>query len=164
MFLSNNFKVLLTPQYAETKFADIQKELARGMGVEFKSGSSKIDLPTAPYLSARNRFQERYQDKEYFMENLIVAVFFHLHLPNLTSRENLWKSYVNLCNLYSFYRFMCVMSCRDGASGNKEELFRLLVYASRGLIHDNLQQSALRDEFFQNDSATLAHMAILLGG
>ena len=97
------------------------------------------------------------------MENLMTALFFHLHLPMLSGREELWKGYVNFCNLYSFYRFMAVMSCREEAAGDKAELYRLLVCASRGLIHNGARQTSLRDEFFQNDSATLAHMAILLG-
>ena len=85
-------------------------------------------------------------------------------MPNLDGPEEAWKSYVNFCNLYSFYRFMAVMSCREGVEPSREELFRLMVFASRGLIHNSGQQTSLRDEFFQNDSATLAHMAILLGG
>ena len=59
---------------------------------------------------------------------------------------------------------MAVMSCREGSAGNREELFRSLVHVSRSLLHNGAQRSALRDELFQNDSATLAHMAILLGG
>ena len=53
---------------------------------------------------------------------------------------------------------------REGASGDKAELFRMVVCASRGLIHNTPEKARLRDELFQNDSATLAHMAILLGG
>ena len=85
-------------------------------------------------------------------------------MPTLTVADDLWKSYVNFCNLYSIYRFMAVMSCREGAEGDRGELFRLLVYASRNLIHDSTSQTALRDNFFQNDSATLAHMSVLLSG
>ena len=62
------------------------------------------------------------------------------------------------------YHFMAVMSCREGVEDIKQELFRLTVFASRSLIHNGARQHQLRDEFFQNDSATLAHMAILLGG
>ena len=94
----------------------------------------------------------------------MVCIFFHLHMPQMSNPESLWKSFVNFCNLYSFYHFMAVMSCREGVVDNREELFRLLVFASRSLIHNGQRQSQLRDEFFKNDSATLAHMAILLGG
>ena len=98
------------------------------------------------------------------MENLMVTLFFHVHMPELDSGEELWKSYVQFCNLYSFYRFMAVMSCREGVENTKAELFRLMVCASRSLIHSTTRQEQLRDELFQNDSTTLAHMAILLGG
>lgn len=94
----------------------------------------------------------------------MVSLFHYLALPHTKSREELWKSYVNFCNLYAFYRFMAVMSCREHASGDKEELFRVLILPSRNLIHNGIRQSSLRDEYFRNDSATLAHMAILLGG
>ena len=56
------------------------------------------------------------------------------------------------------------MSCRDRPAGNRYDLSRSLVHVSRSLLHNGAQRSALRDELFQNDSATLAHMAILLGG
>ena len=55
------------------------------------------------------------------------------------------------------------MSCRDGVSETKEELFRLLVIVSRALIHSTGARF-LSDQMLQHDSATLAHMAILLSG
>ena len=94
----------------------------------------------------------------------MVSVFFHMHLPDMRSPELLWKSYVNFCNLYAMFRFLAVMSCREEAAGDREELFRMIVFASRSLIHNGQRQEQLRDELFQNESATLAHMAILLGG
>ena len=94
----------------------------------------------------------------------MVSLFFNLQVPDPVDREKLWKSYVDFCNLYSFFRFMAVASCREGAAGDKAELFRMMVCASRGLMHNTPQKTKLRDEFFQNDSATLAHMAILLCG
>ena len=94
----------------------------------------------------------------------MVSIFFFLHLPHTDTLEDLWKSYINFCNLYSFYHFMAVMSCREGANGDKNDLLRSIVHASRGLIHNSQHQAILRDEYFQNDSATLAHMAILLSG
>ena len=116
-----------------------------------------------PYLRARARLARQLGEQaDRFLENLMVSLFFHLHLPDVGSAESLWKSYINFCNLYSHYRFLEVMSCRDGVEDCKGELFRLIVHASRALIHNGTRQSALRDEFFQNDSATLAHMAILI--
>lgn len=164
LFLSNNLQVLLTLKNPNPQFADIPKKLMDALELQFQSGTFKAAVSSAPYLMARERFERDYAGREYLMENLVTALFFHLHLPNLFSKKSLWKSYVNFCNLFSFYRFMAVMSCREGASGDRDELFHLLVFASRSLLHDHLRQTALRDELFQNDSASLAHMAILVSG
>ncbi len=162
-FLTNCIRVLLDMPMSGD-FGTVQDELIMGLGIRVQEGTTLATVPTAPYLAARERYQERFAGREYFMENLMVSLFFELKIPTLTSADALWKSYVNFCNLYSIYRFMSVMSCREGADGDRSELFRLLVYASRGLIHDSKSQTALRDNFFQNDCATLAHMAVLLSG
>lgn len=164
MFLSSNFHALNHLKDAGADYEDIRTEIPQALGVTLRADTLRVVMPTAPYRTARQQYEERFKDREYFMENLMVALFFHLHLPNLASGEELWKSYVNFCNLYSFYRFLSVASCREGAAGDKAELFRMMVFATRGLIHNGARQTALRDELFQNDSATLAHMAILLSG
>ena len=87
---------------------------------------------------------------------------FYLALPSVETPEKLWTSYVNLCNLYSFYRFTAVCSMDKEVS--RARLFHTLVHTSRSLIHNPSQRTQLRDELFKNDSATLAHMAILVGG
>lgn len=164
MLLSNHIRTMLQLQIAGADFRTIRSEVLAGLGVVSHAETNQATIPLDPYRAARARYQEAFRDRDYFMENLMVSLFFHLHLPVLSSREELWKGYVNFCNLYSFYHFMAVMSCREGAEGGKAELFRMMVCASRALIHNDARQTALRDEFFQNDSATLAHMAILVGG
>lgn len=167
MFLTNNIRVMLASQSPNRELSAVLKEVLDGLGavLTFEGGQAvNFSLPNDPYLAARARFEENFQDRAYFMENLMVTLFFNFQTPNLGSREKLWKSYVDFCNLYSFCRFMAVASCREGAAGDKAELFRMMVCASRGLMHNTPQKAKLRDEFFQNDSATLAHMAILLCG
>ena len=164
LLISNHYRTMTQIQSAGEDFSDIPRELVRSLGITGVDGAGYITFPVAPYRAAQARYREILGDRDYFLENLLVALFFPLHLPLLSSREELWKGYVNLCNLYSFYRFMAVMSCREGVSDVKAELFRLTVFASRSLIHNGARQSSLRDEFFQNDSATLAHMAILMSG
>lgn len=164
MFLANNIKVLCGIDVATGDFAGVPDELCAALGCEFREETGRAVIPTAPYLAARARYEEQFATREYFMENLMAALFFHMHMPEPDSGEKLWKSYVQFCNLYSFYRFMAVMSCREGVEDAKAELFRLAVCASRSLIHSTTRQEQLRDELFQNDSTTLAHMAILLGG
>ena len=69
---------------------------------------------------------------------------------------------MNLCNIYSIYRFSA--ACAMDKEASKARLFHVLVQISRSILHNKTRQEMLRDEFFQNDSATLAHMAILVGG
>lgn len=165
-YLSNNVGVLVGIRASGTDFSGIRKEIAQGLGagLTYNGDHMEADLSLTPYLEAAKRYEERFGDRAYFLENLMVTLLFHLSMPDPSSPETLWKSYANLCYLYSFYRFLAVMSCREGAEGDKAELFRLMVFASRGLIHNRGFQNRLRDELFQNDSATLAHMAILLCG
>ena len=108
------------------------------------------------------QLEELLGHSEYFFENLMVSLAFHLHFPNTDTPEQLWKSYVNLCNLYSFYRFAAVCACRKEVS--RPRLTHVLVQVSRALLHNSIRQASLREELFKNDSATLAHMAILVGG
>ena len=167
MFLTNNIRVMLASQSPNRELSTVLKEVLDGLGavLTFEGGQAvNFSLPNGPYLAARARFEEDFQDRAYFMENLMVSLFFNLQVPDPVDREKLWKSYVDFCNLYSFFRFMAVASCREGAAGDKAELFRMMVCASRGLMHNTPQKTKLRDEFFQNHSATLAHMAILLCG
>lgn len=161
LYLSNNIKLLFSLTSANDDSSVLREEILKAMDIQFKEGSSHVIIPSAAYLASRQRFEQLPQSG-YFMENLMVSLFFHLHLPNISSPEMLWKSYVNFCNLYSFYRFLAVMSCRSDQQDPQPELFRAMVHASRGLIHDGARQITLRDELFKNDSATLAHMAILL--
>ncbi len=136
--------------------------MGRWLSLENRSG--RLFANSVAYLSARERYAERFGDRAYFMENLTVALAFHTAFPDMSSPENLWKSYVNFCNLYAAFFFTAVMSCRDGASGDRDELFRLLVLVIRSLLHSDKNQNMLRDRLCQNNSATLAHMAVLLCG
>ena len=165
-FLSNNIGILMQIAVKATEFSSIRSDIIQGLGatLTLDGWDIKAKVPIVHYQEAAKRYEERFSDRKYFMENLMVALLFHLILPNPTSTDALWKSYVNLCNLYSFYRFLAVLSCREGAPGDKDELFRMFVFASRALVHNSTRQNKLRDDFFQNDSSTLAHMAILLCG
>ncbi len=114
------------------------------------------------YEEGTEALRESLGEREYFFENLMVAISFHLGTPALGSKEVLWKSYVNCCNLYSFYRFITAVGCRYKAE--KTRLFHLVVLASRGLIHNAERMVEIRDGFFEHHSDSLAHMAILVSG
>ena len=163
MFLVHNVNTILSLDGTDPFFRKTQQTLRSVLGLPDRS-VNRGSIQLEPYLTARERFDREFGNRDYFFENLMVSVFFHMRMPDLTSPEALWKSYVNLCNLYAAYRFLSVMSCREGVEDCKTELFDLLVLSSRALIHNRSRQNAFRDDLFRHDSATLAHMAVLLGG
>ena len=127
-----------------------------------EDGNNQITFNEAVYQELEDKLEELLGHSEYFFENLMVSVAFELELPKLSDPEEMWKSYVNLCNLYSIFRFAAVCGC--GREVSRERLFHVLVGVSRSLLHNNIRRNQLRDEFFRNESATLAHMAILVSG
>lgn len=133
--------------------------LIRAAGVSYQEG---LCITTNIYENNLERFQQSFGDLDYFFENVAVALLLQCNFPNLSSGGNLWKGYVNLCSLYSFFRFAAVTGCAEELT--KEQLFHILVMASRALLHNDARQQAVRDEFFKNDSASIAHMAILVKG
>ena len=163
MCLTDVIQAVYRFQTVDSELQRIKNELIANGGV-FLSGGDAVMFSLAPYRAARTRFEESFGDRAYFFENLMVTLLFHLDLPDCASAETLWKSYVNLCNLYAFYRFAAVMSCREGGAGDREELFRMMVFISRSLIHNGTQRAAIQDELFRHGSTTLAHMAVLLSG
>lgn len=161
LVLHNNVRTFLTLR-DDSDAKELLKILKQWLSADERN--NRITTNHTPYLAAWARYQECFGDRDYFMENLMVSLFFHMKLPDVTDAKELWKSYVNFCNLYAVYHFTAVMSCRDGAPADRDELFRLLVLISRGFIHNSQRRTILRDKFFRNDSSTLAHMAILLCG
>lgn len=160
MFISNNVRLsaALRPDMRGQLFRELLDAITGDDG--WQGDKITFQLPT--YQALDGKLDELLGYSEYFLENLMVSVAFHAAFPNLNSPEELWKSYVNLCNIYSIYRFTSVCAMAQDAS--KARLFHVLVQTSRIILHNKTRQTALRDEFFQNDSATLAHMAILVGG
>lgn len=163
LYLSNCIRILHKLISAPDDLRNVRGELLNTLDFEVESaGASRGTISIEPYLEARARYEENFRDREYFMENLMVSLFFQMKLPATDTMERLWRSYTAFCNLYGFYRFLAVMSCRKGAAGDRDELFRMIVFGSRGMIHNMQFNESLLDSLYQNDSATLAHMAILL--
>lgn len=125
-------------------------------------GECRVSYSPGAYDEALEEFEAAFGERAYFFENVMVAVALYLGFPWLGSRENLWKSYVSLCSLYSFFRFVSVLGCKGEAV--KERLFHMIVMASRSTLHNQNRLRGFQEELFQHESSTLAHMAILLRG
>ncbi|MDE6996648.1 MAG: flagellin lysine-N-methylase [Oscillospiraceae bacterium] len=114
------------------------------------------------YQAFEDRLDELLGHSEYFFENLMVAATFGKGFPALSSPEDLWKSYVGLCALYSFYR--CTAVCACGKEASRERLFHILVRASRHTLHNKIYFDKMIDDCFKRDNASLAYLTILVNG
>lgn len=174
MYISNNLHTLLSIAVTETYFKEDFSALINSLMIQ---ENERTSFNENAYFHAESAFFKAFGDKEYFFENLAVNLLFHMKIPNLNSSEELWKSYINFCNFYSILRFVSVLSAKaqlpqsPGANkdelpipGSKEALFHALVILSRSLIHNQERSNNLRNEFFKNESSSLAHMAILVSG
>ena len=160
MFLSNNLQLLM--KQFNTLGPDIPGELLAvitGKRNLEEVDPDRVTINAGRYQELEGKLEELLGHSEHFFENLLVTIAFFLALPALNAPEELWKGYVNLCNLYGFYRFAAV--CAMDKEVSRERLFHVLVHVSRSLIHNPTQRSRLRDELFQNDSATLDRKSVV---
>jgi len=171
MFLMQNINTLGKIVRAASWNSDIyyalkvqrrQTFIADKNGVFNQEKTCTVNYSKDAYQEALTQFEAVFSGHEYFFENLMVAVALYIGFPNLDSKEKMWKNYVSLCNLYSFYRFVSVLGCKGEST--KERLFHMIVMASRATLHNEDRLDSFQEELFQNDSSTLAHMAILLKG
>ncbi len=157
IFISQNIQTAL--RLSEQKWA---QELIENLGVYINKNNEKAQakFSISAYDERLDAMEKTLGDLSYFFENLIAAVVMYLCFPNLNSKDEMWKSYVSLCNIYSFYRFASVAGNTNPPT--KEGLFHVIVMASRSLLHNKTRRNNFSNEFFENECATLAHMAILL--
>lgn len=169
MYILQNLKVMASIGVTKGAWsAEIRDALEVKRKIKTTSGENgwnaqlTTNFSSQAYASALERFQASFADRAYFFENLMVALALYLDFPSLNSKEALWKSYVSLCSLYSFFRFVSVLGCKEEAT--KERLFHMIVMASRATLHNKDRLNGFQEDLFQHDSSTLAHMAILLIG
>lgn len=163
MFMSNNIHVLVQQlgSLGIKVFGELSLPIIGTLAFEGIDWS-KVTINAGRYQELEDKLDALLSGSEHFFENLMVSAVFMMAFPNLDTPEDLWRSYVNLCNVYSFYRFTSV--CAMDQEQSRERLFHILVRVGRSMLHNRSCQAELQSELFRNDSATLAHMAILVSG
>lgn len=161
-YLTNNLIIAVASLAGKDKKTWGILEDGRVVRISSMETGPQIDFDEKVYEEAMEKFAMAMGDREYFFENLMVNTAFLLCVPTCDSPEAMWKSYVTLCSIYSYFRFMAVVCC--GMEPTRERLFRAVVLASRSLLHSRERRSNLEQELCKNDSATLAHMAVLVKG
>lgn len=165
-YLTDNFFTLLELyQNAGTKEKAVYYSLLSALSAKENwehSESEQFDLDRGQYRRMEKRLEELLGHSDYFFENLMVITAFYETFPTLVTPEKLWRSYVDLCGLYSFFRFAAICGC--GQEASRERLFQVIGTVSRGLLHNKGRREELLDRLFARGGGTLAHMAVLAGG
>lgn len=164
MFLSHNHGVATNLMVLGSRWQrKLAFQLCESIKTTLPGKEKRTILDAARYQELEDRLLKAFPElDEYFFENLMVSVAFRVQFPYVSSPADLWRGYVNLCSLYSLYRFAAV--CGSAEAVSREQLFHMLVNISRAFLHNLDRQEKLREELLRNDSADLAHMAILVGG
>ncbi len=162
MFLLNNLDRLLALNPFNHVFRAQKATILDRFQVRWEDGGdrakAKADLKW--YLEAEQALLSRFGDLDFFYENIMVNNAFFSKFPLTDNCEAIWENYVTFCSTYSFFRFFVVSTAPE----NEQDLIQTLVLASRALLHNHCMTQAVTSKLFQNDSATLAHMAILVQG
>lgn len=166
VFFVQNFHTFLTLSPKEDilkKYGNyIVNSYVQNVKLNLDNVKIKTTFDFGKYKETYEKYKKEFGDREYFFENLFVAVFFHLNFPFLNTKEDLWKSYVDFCNICSIYKFISIMSCTFEEEDMKQKLFEGLILISRSILHSHERENMLTDELFENESSSLAHMAVLL--
>ena len=164
-FLTGNTPVLLELyKNAAAHEKNVYQELFSALSAreDWAQDLRKFTIDSDRYRELEGKLEEFLNHSDYFWENLMVLTAFYQTFPLMKNADVLWRSYVELCVLYSFFRFAAVLGCHQQAS--RERLFQVIGTASRGLLHNAKRRSRLLDDLFEKGNGTLTHMAVLLGG
>lgn len=160
MSLFNYCKVVMENLYRIPYFYRLLQSLSVEKTSSFMENDVKKESIQTRYDKMKQAVEEKFGDIDYLWENLLVNTWFYLSYPDTNSPDKLWKSYVNFCNIYNFLRHTIILGC--GMEPTKEKFVHGVVMGSRYTLHSSARQAKLQEQLFKNDSATLAHMAILV--
>ncbi len=161
-FVAQNTRIALMMEESEIFIKEETKKIKASWHIVPKEQGLEVSMEydESHYKECKTSFQNYFGDIEYFFENILVNTAFWQRVPNVSSPQEMWKGYVVLCGIYSYFRFISVLFC--GKNPTKEKLMQAIVVASRGLLHNTNRRSSLGEQFFDTHNDTLAHMAILV--
>lgn len=153
-----------TPQAILQQFSTVQSLVTKPyfMQIYLLSGGTKNSQKDVvrQYLAQTEHMQVTFGDISHFWENVLVDMALYLNIPDIQSETALWNSYVDLCNLYGLFRYVAAIAHAKDPS--VASLFRAVVQVSRVTLHSSLGREKMVQRFDQNQSNSLAHMALLV--
>ncbi|MCI1959324.1 MAG: flagellin lysine-N-methylase [Clostridia bacterium] len=111
-----------------------------------------------------NKCEEFYKnfirDKEYFIENFMVANYLFLYIPFKNRKLSIFDNYRMFVAIFTTFKF-CIATYMDNTK-TTDDLIYLTVAVSRTLVHNNRLTERANEILNAADVKTLAQLAILL--
>lgn len=148
---------ILTRIDADMKFQASQQQKKEDQEVIFDK--VKYHFDGEKYAEAEEYFKNWTNKNPHVLENIIVSLAWQKKIPFAYGKD-IWKNYCAFAVMYSIFRFNLAMFITKDTT--EEEIIDCIVTTARSILHNDENTKKLEDELEDNESNTLAHMAMLV--
>ena len=140
-------------------FDKIKDRIEWNETIDDKSGEHKISLSLEKVPEYRKHFKEWSKDKEYFIENIMVAYMMYSNIPFKDNDLSLWNNFVYF--VYVYCEMKTYLGILLDEESTDEDMIHYLTVFFRKLGHNKaLFYTVIND--FKKEENSLAKLAILL--
>lgn len=111
------------------------------------------------YAEAIADFEEFLKGKEHWIENVILEGYLYVRAPFFV-RGGIWSNYIAMAMIYNIFLFY--LTCYLEKDSTKEDFMYIVSKLGRFTFHNNKFFEYLENILKENESKTLAHMAMLV--
>ena len=155
-FLLNNLSILVNLSMNHPEVQELLSIFEENFDFVLKNNA--ISLDSSKYAALCAEFYKKFPNMDNFLENYLVLTLFRENFP--FSQDSVWKSYLYMASFYSILRFLPIACASDTA----ENIIDLLTLFSRMSLNAQSFSSSIIKSLEQNDSNSLAPIAILVRG
>lgn len=144
----------------EKRFSDaIQDNL--GITVDKNGDHTRVTYSVGTYAKLQEEYWDFMQDKEHFMENVLLSFLYFRKLPFWRDMSNsVWENYMYFVWIGSIAKFYITASMPQIHS--EEDMIDRLTFIFRSWGHNAVTSKKILEHMHENSCDDLAHMAVLL--
>ncbi|WP_027400152.1 flagellin lysine-N-methylase [Anaerovorax odorimutans] len=120
----------------------------------------ELSFDESKYMEASKRFDEFFKGRKYIWENIMVTYFFYNNQPFFNKDKSIWQNFIFFANIYNLLKFSIMGYLTDESTD--DDFIYATTLCSRTLTHSQFLFDIVVNKFEENESDTLAHMAILI--
>lgn len=136
------------------------RSVTTGEGEASSTAEIILECSAENYHSRQNTFHCFIKDREYFLENIMVAFMFHLNMPFHEPKQGVWKNYMYFIWVYTMIKFALTMTLDEKST--TEDMIECCAVMFRKLGHDTGLYNHIIRSLEENQCDSVAHMAIFL--